>query len=263
MSGLAGRTVVNTRATHQAAELDALLEARGALPLPYPCIEMAPPEDPAPLDKALRRLAGGEFDWLVVTSANTAVALADRLRFLGLALKPSASLRVAAVGPATAEAVRQQLGLPIAAMPGLYWGEAMIEVIRPAPGLRVLLPQSEIADRTVEDGLRDGGALVTRVDAYRTIIGRGGVELLALLDAGKVDAIAFTSASTVTNFVKRLEAKGGNIDLPAAVCIACIGPKTAYIARDLGLTVEARAVLPAEHTLEGMVDALEAYFSNG
>ena len=257
ISPLAGKHVVVTRAPHQASELADLLRARGAEPLLYPCIDIAPPEDTGPLDSALRQAAAGGFDWLVLTSANAVMMLARRLEALDIHPAALSSLSVAAIGPATAEAAHDRLGLDVSVVPEESVAEALAGALRPAPGMRILLPQSEIARPALAESLTAAGADVTAVVAYRNIVGSGGVELPALLEAREVDAITFTSASTVRNFLRRLADEGGVSPDLAGVCVACIGPVTAQIARALRLTV---AVMPAEHTLEGLMAGLEGYF---
>ena len=182
---LASLKIVNTRAPHQAEELDRLLRARGATPLDYPCIDIAPPPDPSALDAALRAAAGGWFNWLVLTSANTVRAIAARLEELGLDLRDATGLRVAAVGPATAEAARAQLGLPGAIVPQEYVAESLAEVVTAAAGGRVFLPQADLARPVLAERLRAGGAQVTAVTAYRTVPGRGGVALASAAGGGR------------------------------------------------------------------------------
>ena len=257
MSGLAGRTVVNTRAAHQAAELDALLQARGALAVPYPCIALSPPEDSAELDAALRDLAGGVYDGLVLTSANTVLVLAWRLQALALQLEPG-KFKVAAVGPATAHAAEQLLGLTAQTVPDEYVAEALAEAMQPVSGQNVLLPQSALATGALARDLAANGARVTEIDAYTMGIGSGGVDLLPMLRAGKIDAITLTSGSTARNLLARLADEGGDISALDGVCIGCIGPKTADTARALGLHV---AVTPADYTLDGLTAALDAHFA--
>jgi len=280
-SALAGKRVVVTRAADQADELDDLLRSRGAEPLPYPCIAIAPPADTGPLDAALRGLAAGEFDWLALTSRNTVTVLAGRLDALGLSVAPSGTrpapdhadgpqsgggsplaqprFSLAAVGAATAEAAEQVLGLRADLIPGEFVAEALAKALaeRIKPGRRVLLAQADIARPVLAAALRAAGIDVTSVTAYRTVIGSGGVDLPALLAAGQVDAITLTSSSTARNLVQRLQAEGDPYSDLAGVCIACLGPITARTAQELGLAVH---VLPAEHTIPALVDALEAYF---
>src|SRR6185437_11737054 len=117
MSDLQGKAIVVTRAPHQADALALLLAEAGAMPVFYPCVDIAPPDDPAPIDAALRAAGAGEFDWLALTSANAAWAVSRRLAELGLPLKILHGLRLAAVGPATATAARDVLELDTEIIP--------------------------------------------------------------------------------------------------------------------------------------------------
>jgi uroporphyrinogen-III synthase len=291
-SALTGKHVVVTRAAGQADELDDLLRRRGAEPLPYPCIAIAPPEDTGPLDAAVRDLAAGRFDWLVLTSRNTVTVLAERLKALtaedeNLSPDPLSPqerghrlpfpaqaacvlhsgrgglgdrwpVALAAVGAATARAAESELGLTAALAPDEFVAEALAAALiaRLRPGDRALLCQADIARPVLADALQAAGIELTSVIAYRTVIGRGGVDLPALLAARQVDALTFTSASTVRNLLRRLAAEGGRPADLAGVCIVCLGPIVADAACKLGLTVH---VLPAEHTIPALVEALEAY----
>jgi uroporphyrinogen-III synthase len=273
-SPLAGRTVVNTRAPHQAEELSALLRARDAHVLLYPCIDIAPPEDLGVLDAALGEAAGGRFGWLLLTSVNTVQVLSGRLEALGLRLP--AELRVAAIGPATAKAARQALGVEPLGLPGEFSAEGLADALERAPGgaglrgSRVLLTQADLARPVLARRLLEAGADLTAVTAYRTVPGSGGPELSRLLvrpggggsagPAGKVDAVVLASASAAQNLVTRLTEEGGSPELLEGVCVACIGRVTAQAARELGLSVD---VCPAEHTLPALVRALEAYYGAG
>lgn len=106
--------------------------------------------------------------------------------------------------------------------------------------------------------LEAGGACVTTVTAYRTVMGQGGVDLPTLLRRHEADAVLFTSPSTVDNLALRLAAEGGEWSSLQGVCIGCIGPVTAQAAEERGLRVHVR---PDEHTLSGLVEALEDYFT--
>lgn len=254
---LAGKRIVVTRAPHQADALGALLRERGAEPLLYPCIDIAPPEDTAPLDVALRDTTAGGFDWVVFTSANTVRMVAARLAALGIS--GIGNGQIAAIGPRTAAAIQEQLGVEVALMPDEYVAEALAEALTLAPGARVLLPQSAIARPVLRDALKKAGAEVVDVVVYRTVLGSGGVDMPALLARGAVDAVTFTSSSTVRHFIKRLHAEGGTIDAMTGVCVACIGPVTARTAEEAGLPA---AVVPNDYTIAGLVDALAFYFAN-
>lgn len=254
---LSGKHIVNTRAAHQAEALNSLLLAKGAVPLDYPCIAITPPEDSTLLDTALVDLRAGRFDWLILTSANTVFALAQRLNALGLTLIGTA-FRTAAVGPATAAAAQEHLHVERVDLPAEYIVESLAKSLPIESGARVLLPESVIARPTLADMLSARGAAVRVVTAYQTVCGHGGVDIPQLLPQKQIDAITFTSSSTVTYFLERLNIEGGHIEDALAVCAACIGPKTGATARDCGFTVLNTA---SDHTLESLVDALDTYFA--
>jgi uroporphyrinogen-III synthase len=256
-TSLSGLTVVNTRAIHQAAELDALLEAQGATVLSYPAIAIAPMPDTTAFEEGIRAGVDGAFDWLVVTSANTVWLLKERMAALGFPPAGLNELRIAAVGAATAEAVQRDLGLQVDLLPDEFVAEALLESLGDVAGQRIFLPQSAQARPVLAEGLQAAGAEVTQVDAYRMVTGQGGVSLGEYFWRGDVDVVTFTSASTVHNFVKRLKAENGSTAMLVDVVVACIGPITAEAARRHDLPVK---VVPEEHTLEGLVEALVGYF---
>ncbi|UCG23097.1 MAG: uroporphyrinogen-III synthase [Chloroflexota bacterium] len=255
-TGLAGKRVVVTRAPHQAAELAALLREAGATPVLYPCLAIEPPEDLRPLDVALNRAAAGDFDDLVLTSANTVHILAQRLQALGISLP---ALPVAAVGPKTAAAAEALLGVEVKLVAGDHVAEALAATIAAAPGQRILLPQSAIARPALADLLRATGAEVTVVAAYQTVLGQGGEAVPAMLANGQIEILTFTSSSTAVNFLKRLENEGGDRRDLAGLCLAAIGPVTAGTMAELGMPAD---VVPASYTLSGLITALEDYFTN-
>jgi uroporphyrinogen-III synthase len=254
---LKGKFIVNTRAVHQADALNELLRARGAVPLNYPCIAIVSPEDSTPLDKALADLNAGWFDWLVLTSTNTVLAIAKRLSDLGLTLTGT-MFRAAAIGAATADAAQRQLGLRQVDFPPLHIAEALAEHLPIEKGTRVLLPESVIARTTLADLLITRGAEVSVVDAYQTICGLGGDDIPRLLAQKQIDALTFTSSSTVTCFLKRLSEAGVQREDALAVYAACIGPKTAATAHECGFSV---ITPPSEYTLDGLLNMLDEYFS--
>jgi uroporphyrinogen-III synthase len=249
--------VVNTRAVHQAQELTDLLEAQGAEVLAYPTIAIEPIRDSSALDEAIHAAVDGAYEWLVLTSSNTVHALVERLGDLGFEPKALGEIKVAAIGSATAEAIQSELGLKVNLIPDEFVAESLANAIPVQKGDHVLLPQSAIARPVLAETLREAGAEVTTVDAYRTSIGRGGVNLGEYFWRGDVDAVTFTSASTVHNFMRRLKRENGSAGMLVDVVVACIGPVTADAARAHDLPVR---VVPAEHTLEGMVAGLVDYF---
>lgn len=255
--GLWGKHIVNTRATHQASDFDTLIQARGAVPLSYPCIAIQPPEDTTALDTALKHLATGEFDWLVLTSANTVLSLAQRLQALGLSFSVNSPFKTAVIGASTAETVKTQLGLQVDLMPDEYIAEALAKTILNKTGQRIFLPESAIARPTLKTELKASGVDVYAVTAYETVRGSGGIDLSDHLRRNQVDVVAFTSSSIVHHFVDRLHDEVGEMASLDDVCIACIGPKTAATAKEKGFS---RIIVPDKYTLEGMLNIMEDHF---
>jgi uroporphyrinogen-III synthase len=254
---LQGLRVANTRAPHQAGELTALLEAEGAKVIHYPAISIEPVRDHGALDEAIRAAVDGAFDWLVLTSSNTVVTLVERLTELGFEPKSLNEIKIAAVGSSTAEAVEKALGHSVAVVPEEFVAESLADAIQVKPGQRLFLPQSALARPVLAERLRQAGAEVTVVDAYRTLVGRGGDPLPEYFWRGDVDAVTFTSTSTVHYFMRRLKHENGSAAMLVDVVVACIGPITAEAARAHDLPVQ---VVPDVHTLEGLVDGLVSYF---
>jgi len=251
-----GRWVVVTRPRRQAGDLNRRLRRRGAVPVPYPCIDIAPPSDTAPLDKAVRDLGVGRFDWLLLTSANAVLAMRSRMRALGVSFGGAPA--VAAVGPATATAARRMLGVAPLVVPTVFLADALASELPVRPGERVLLPQADLAGAGLAEVLAGRGAQVDRVEAYRTARGQGGDRLWPLLRAGRVDAVTITSASAARHLVGRVGAEGGRAHDLRATPIVCIGPRAAAAARRHGLCEPTAA---GEHTLDGLVRALETALS--
>jgi uroporphyrinogen-III synthase len=238
---LAARRIVVTRAREQASELAGALTAAGAVTVEVPVIAIAPPEDGG---RALRHaLASAHpFDWIVVTSPNSADALADA------APDPDrVDAHIAAIGTGTAARLASR-GFDVTLVPERFVAEALVDAFPDPPAERqgrVLLAQAEKARRVLADGLRTRGWDVTCVVAYRTVAAEPTEGALVQLAAA--DAITFTSSSTVDNFV---DAYGPEA---APAFVACIGPITAATARNRGLRV---AVVAEPHTIDGLVASL-------
>jgi uroporphyrinogen-III synthase len=256
MTSLHGKRVVITRAAAQAGELAHLLDRRGAVPLLYPCIAITPLRDTALLDHELMKAIAGDYDWLFLTSTNTVDALLARLLALGHAPGALERLHVAAVGSATAQAARIQLGLRVSLLPEDHQADGLAAAFQPTPGVRVLLPQADLARPALADALRGRGALVTPVIAYHTAAAVGNAALRGWLPHG-LDAITFASASAVRHFVTRIAAEGLSPDDLGGTVIACIGPSTRNAAEASGLSVH---VMPPVYTLPALVGSLEDHF---
>lgn len=236
---LAGRRIVVTRAARQSGGLRERLEQQGAEVLLLPTIEIVPPDSYEPLDDALREAK--RFGWLVVTSSNAVRVIAERMTELALPVALLAHLHCAAVGPSTAEAVRE-LGLAVEIVPERYVGEALVATLRDrVRGHRVLLVRAAVARDVVPDALKAAGAVVTVVDAYRTIVPADAVERAKAVFGAKPlpDAVVFTSGSTVAHLLDVLQDAG--LAFPDQVKCVSIGPVTSAGLRDAGLTVSAEA----------------------
>jgi uroporphyrinogen III methyltransferase/synthase len=244
---LLGRRVVVTRARAQASELVARLAAQGAATVEVPAIAV---EDPADGGKALAeavdRLADGVYDWVVVTSANGARRLLAALAASGRDARALGGVRLAAIGPGTADALATAHLVPDL-VPPRFVAESLVAEF-PAGEGRVLLARAAVARDVLPEGLEFKGWDVDVVEAYRTEpvpLDAAGAEAVAA-----ADIVTFTSSSTVTNFLAALG------DRPVPPVVAAIGPVTAATARDRGLTVDIEA---AVHTIDGLVDALVAW----
>ncbi|HMQ34599.1 MAG TPA: uroporphyrinogen-III synthase [Chloroflexaceae bacterium] len=253
---LQGKRVLLTRARGRADGLAARLRQLGAEPVLRPTIAHAPPADPAALDEALGRLEAGVYEWLLLTSVTAVEVVAEALADRAPALGGRVSLRVGAVGPATAAACRELLGVEPAAVPERFTGADLAGAIGDPVGRRVLLPNAELAAPALEERLRAAGALVDRVVAYRTVPAPGGGGLAATLAAGELDAILFTSGSTARFFAEQVGPAG--LEAARRAAIVCIGPSTAETCRELGLEPTAVA---ATSTEEGLVAALVAHYT--
>ena len=251
-NALAGRTILVTRARQQAGRLSEALRTRGATVLEIPAIAIEPPHSYAPLDAALRKLS--EYQWLIVTSANGAEALRTRSAELGIAPEAFAHLEIAAVGSATAAALREA-GLAVTLTPREYVAESLVEALgERIAGQRVLLARAMVARDVIPDALRAQGAAVDVVDAYRTVVPAESVTAIRTIfgAGGRLpDAATFTSSSTVANFLALLEAAG--MDRPAQIKAVSIGPVTSATLRERGWEPAAEA---DPHDLSGLVEAV-------
>lgn len=250
---LFGRTIVVTRAREQASQLRAMLEIAGARVIEAPAIRIEA-LDQGPLYAALGNLAG--YDWLVVTSRNAVDLLWAALRELGLDARAFASAKLCAVGPATADALLAH-GLAVDVIPDRYVAEGVIEKLRERDdvrGARVLFVRAAGARELLPTALRDMGANVDEVEIYRTVPDLSGLDTLRdALDAGAVDVVTFTSASTVRHFVDALGAERAR-----TVRGASIGPITSDAARELGVPVAIEAV---ESTIASLVQAITTHLA--
>lgn len=244
--------ILVTRPAEGSAALGDLLQRRGFRTVAVPTIAIDAASTARELDSMLATLEGA--DWLVVTSANGATAIADRLAARGRRLP--AATQVAAVGPGTAAAL-EEAGITVAHVPDRYLGVAVAEGLGEVRGLRIALARADIAGRELPDLLRARGAVVEETVAYRVLEGPPASRdaLRVSLQPG-LDGIAFTSASTVRGLLRI--ASPLDRDRLSAVRSFCIGPPTAETARASGFDV---AAVAEPHTARGLADAISTYFA--
>jgi len=256
---LFGKRVLITRTRRQASTLARLLAEEGAIPIELPAIEIEPAADPAAVSAAIGDLKAGRYAWAVFTSANAVDLWFGHLRDGGLDARAFAATKVAAIGPATAEALAER-GIGADLVPAEYVAEAVVEALRAAQGWgpesqRVLIPRAEGARPELVEGLRAAGAEVDEVSLYRAAVPETAPsEAISLLRDGAIDIVTFTSSSTVRNLAAMLN---GHIESLRGPLVACIGPITAKTAEELGLRVD---LVADEYTVEGLVRALVDYW---
>jgi uroporphyrinogen III methyltransferase / synthase len=254
---LDGRTIVVTRAAAQAQRFTQLLEAAGARVLEAPAIAITPPASWEPLDAALEAL--DTFTWVIFTSVNGVAMVDRRLPARGLAWSALAGRRVAAIGPATADALGEH-GVRADLVPREYRAEGLLERLRAVitPADRVLLPRAAQTRDVLVTGLRRLGAQVTEVPAYATRRAEAGTaRLREALAAGTIDAVTFTSSSTARNFAELFTEDERRTWL-ARPTVASIGPITAATAAEYGMQTD---VMPSEYTIPALARALAEHFA--
>ena len=253
-SPLANRRILVTRAAHQAGKLSEGLRALGADPVEVPVLEIRPPEDLRPLDRALGALAS--YDWLIFTSVNTVQALLDRAKALHLSLALLPQAKVAAIGSSTAAALRDA-GLKVDFIPVNYVAESLVSNPKGYwPGQRVLLARASLARDVIPDALRVSGATVDVVDAYRNVLPDDAPEKLRIALAGKLDAATFTSSSSVTHLAEAATQAGISFPIPAIPAIS-IGPITSQTLREHNWPPTAEA---NPHDILGLIAAVAEFF---
>ncbi|SDZ84788.1 uroporphyrinogen-III C-methyltransferase [Selenomonas ruminantium] len=247
---LFGKRILVTRARSQASKLTAKLENLGAEVFEAPAISMADPADNyAALDKAIDHVA--DYHWLIFTSANGVGRFFARLFKAGKDARALGYAKIAAIGSATAEKLKQY-GLVADVIPQEYRAEGVVEALKGKlpPHAKILIPRAEEAREVLPDTLREMGAEVEVAPAYRTVCGQvDGEALAAELKEDNIDLVTFTSSSTVKNLVNII----GSAEVLKGVKTACIGPVTADTAKSLGIEPD---IIAKEYTIDGLVEAI-------
>ena len=258
---LFGKRIVVTRARQQAGDFSRLLEERGAEPVIAPAIEIHPPDDPAPLAAAARDLAAGGYDVVAFTSANGVDAFAAELARQHLDARVFARTVIAVIGPGTGKSLAA-FGLRADLVAPEHVGESLaatiIDACASSPRRRVLLPRARVARDVAPELLRAAGFTVDVVPAYETRSppAEDFVALARALDASELDAVTFTSASTVTHLLAALGPHAAARLGRSRTVVASIGPVTSAACAAAGVAVDVTA---AVYTISGLVRALEQH----
>jgi len=254
---LFGKRVIITRSKEQSRKLAQRILELGGLPIPFPTISILDVPDLGLLDDIIRRIR--EYQWLVFTSVNGVEKFLDRFQEVSEDIRELRGPRIAAIGPTTAAALRQR-GLKVDITPEEFVAEGLLEAFtkQEIRGTRVLLARAEKARDVLPDELRAAGATVETVAVYRTEK-PGECDVSAVvrsLEKGSVDAVTFTSSSTVTHFVEMI-GTDKLLHLLKGVTVASIGPITSATAKRHGIPVHVEAT---SYTIEGLVRALVGHF---
>jgi len=259
---LLGVRVLVGRARHQASALSTGLRKLGAEVLEIPFIEIRKPRSFQPLDTALKEL--GAYDWLILTSVNGVDAMGERLSHLRLTKRSLKHLKIAAIGPATQNAITKR-GIKVDVVPDEYVAESVVKSLKKqVRGQRLLLVRAKVARDVIPRELRKAGAHVDVIEAYETVVPKSSrTRLRAALNNqnGRPDVITFTSSSTVKNFVELLGPMWRGRPRPrmqrppqlAGVTLASIGPVTSATLRELRLGVDVEA---KQYTIPGLIQAI-------
>ncbi|MFD8779838.1 uroporphyrinogen-III synthase [Streptomyces sp. NPDC059916] len=246
---LFGWKVLVPRTKEQAASLSDQLTSYGAVPHEVPTIAVEPPRTPQQMERAVKGLVTGRYEWIAFTSVNAVKAVREKFEEYGLDARAFAGIKVAAVGEPTASALIAFGVKPDLVPSGEQSAAGLLEDWPPYdpvfdPIDRVFLPRADIATETLVAGLIELGWEVDDVTAYRTVrASPPPVETREAIKGGGFDAVLFTSSSTVRNLVG-IAGKPHNVTV-----IACIGPATAKTAEEHGLRVDVMSPEPSVHRL--------------
>ncbi|OEV03392.1 uroporphyrinogen-III synthase [Streptomyces oceani] len=246
---LFGWQVLVPRTKEQAASLSEQLRSYGAVPAEVPTIAVEPPRTPQQMERAVKGLVTGRYEWIAFTSVNAVKAVREKFEEYGLDARAFAGIKVAAVGEQTAAALVEFGVKPDLVPSGEQSAAGLLEDWPPYDAVfdpidRVFLPRADIATETLVAGLIELGWEVDDVTAYRTVrASPPPADTREAIKGGGFDAVLFTSSSTVRNLVG-IAGKPHNVTV-----IACIGPATAKTAEEHGLRVDVLSPEPSVHKL--------------
>jgi uroporphyrinogen III methyltransferase/synthase len=251
-----GKTAVVTRTREQASTLVELLSAAGARCLEVPTLEIAPPDDFGPLDRALEHLS--RYAWVIFTSANGVAAFFPRLFKNGYDVRALGGAKLAAIGPATAQALRER-GLVADVVPPRFVAEDLAAALLPhlAPGSRVLLARAEQAREVLPETLAQAGVQVDVVPVYRVRQPQAiPEEARPHIESGQIDILTFASSATVHNFAA-LVGREKFQELATKAVVAAIGPVTGDTLKKYGITPH---IQPEDYTIPALATAIVNFF---
>jgi uroporphyrinogen III methyltransferase/synthase len=257
---LKNRTILVACSAKKMVELASGLETMGGTVLPFPIIEAQAIEDAQELDRALASLQ--DYDWIIFTSAYGVSFFMQRLNESGICAEASSIPKIAAVGPATAEAL-SEFGYTPALIPKQFVAEGILEALidyygspQHLKGCRVLLPRALKAREWLPEALKAAGAHVDIIPCYRTIRGTIDDAMISKLRESKPDLIVFTSSSTIQNMIALLGQEEG-IRLLMESTIAVLGPITGRTAESFGKKAE---IVPEENTIASLLGAIGKFY---
>jgi uroporphyrinogen III methyltransferase/synthase len=256
---LSGIQALITRNLEQSKDMIEKLQELGANVFLFPTIQILPPLDLKPLKRTLSRLF--LYDWILFTSQNSVIKFFEILKECKKDARALKDIKIAAIGPQTQKTLLNY-GIQADLIPPIYTSEGMLSTIlkHKVKGKRFLLPRVKGASKLLPQGLRENGAIVEEIEAYRTESYEPPYieEIKKLLKEKRIQVVIFSSPSTIKNFVSLFGSEIISI-LSKNTSVATIGPVTKKSAEDLGIQVR---ITPQRYTINDMIEAILHYFSS-
>lgn len=256
---LLGTKILVTRPTKQAKQLVSLLLEEGAEVIEQPVISFAPPSNPAPLADSLKKL--NSYQWIIFTSVNGVIFFWEAMQDHGISTSSFPSIKFAAIGPATKNAIEEHGQVVDLTPSGRYQAEGLLDVFPTVSGQRILIPRAEEARQVIVDELRSRGAIVDDVAVYKTVKTTSiDTRVIELIRNNGINIITFTSGSTVKEFIAIIKGSGLEFnEIFERSIVACIGPVTALEAKKAGITVN---IISSSATISDFVKTIVDFWSH-
>jgi uroporphyrinogen III methyltransferase/synthase len=256
---LFGRRILITRSREQSGKMAQEISEQGGEPVLFPTIRILPPADFSELDNAIMRI--GSFDWVIFTSVNGVERFFERFFHIKEDIREMAGPKLGAIGPVTAAAIRK-FGFKVELLAKEFVAEGVLEGLsrQEVQGKRFLIPRAEKAREILPEGITAMGGEVEIVSVYRTGLPDDSdvARIRSMLERKELDAVTFTSSSTVTHFVEMI----GKTAVPALLertTVASIGPITSKTLQENALPVNVEA---GEYTIDGLIAAMAKHFTS-